>query len=152
MKTVRDIIAGKPRPENIIEPAAKVIDALRVLEQLNVSYVIVMDGDVYKGVFSERDYSRNVALKGRQSATTVIEEVMNTELPEVNTGDTVERCMELITRRRARYLVAFDGKQFAGIVTIHDLLRLVLANREDVFEASLTQQLVDTAESGGKIY
>lgn len=152
MKTVSDIIASKPQPENIIEPKAKVIDALRVLEQLNMSYVIVMDGDEYKGVFSERDYSRNVALKGRQSSTAVIEEVMNSGLPVVSTLDSVERCMELITKHRARYLAAFDGQQFAGIITIHDLLRLVLVNREATFEPSLTQKLVDTAESGGKIY
>jgi len=152
MKTVSDIIAGKPRPDNIIEPTAKVIDALRLMEQLNLSYVIVMDGDQYKGIFSERDYSRNVALKGRTSVTAVIQEVMNTDLPVVGLDDSVEHCMALITQRSARYIVAFDDKNFEGIITIHDLLRLVLANREDVFEHSLKLKLLDTAESGGRIY
>lgn len=153
MKTVSDIIASKPRPENIIEPTALVIDALRIMERLNLSYVIVMDGDEYRGVFSERDYSRNVALKGRSSGTAAVEEVMNTELPVVGLDDSVEQCMALIAQTKARYLVAYDDdKYFENIITIHDLLRLVLANKEDVFEHSLKLKLVETAESGGKIY
>jgi CBS domain-containing protein len=152
MKTVSDIIASKPRPENIIEPTALVIDALRLMENVNLSYVIVMDGDQYKGIFSERDYSRNVALKGRSSGTASIEEVMNTEVPVVGLDDSVEQCMALIAQHKARYLVVYDGKNFEGVITIHDLLRLVLANREDVFEHSLKLKLVDSAESGGKIY
>ena len=152
MKTVSDIIASKPRPENIIEPTALVIDALRIMESVNLSYVIVMDGDQYKGVFSERDYSRNVALKGRSSGTASVEEVMNTNLPVVGLDDSVEQCMALMAQHKARYLVVYDDKTFEGIITIHDLLRLVLANREDVFEHSLKLKLVDTAESGGRIY
>jgi Predicted signal-transduction protein containing cAMP-binding and CBS domains len=152
MKTVSDIIASKPRPENIIEPKELVIEALRLMDHVNMSYVIVMDGDEYKGIFSERDYSRNVALKGKSSSTATVQEVMNTELPRVIISDSVEHCMSLMARYSVRYLVAFDEDKFAGIITIHDLLRLILANRSDVFEPSLTQQLVDTAESGGKIY
>ncbi|HUP12745.1 MAG TPA: hypothetical protein VM187_11045, partial [Niastella sp.] len=67
MRTVDDLIASKPRPENIINPEALVIDALHLLEQVNLSYLIVMDGEKYNGVFSEKDYSRNVVLKGRSS-------------------------------------------------------------------------------------
>jgi Predicted signal-transduction protein containing cAMP-binding and CBS domains len=152
MKTVSDIIASKPRPENIIEPSKLVIEALQLMDHVNMSYVIVMDRDEYKGIFSERDYSRNVALKGKSSSTATVQEVMNTELPRVEIGDSVEHCMGLMARFSVRYLVAFEDNKFAGIITIHDLLRLVLANRSDVFEPSLTQQLVDTAESGGKIY
>ena len=152
MKTVSDIIASKSHPANIIEPTAKVIDALRILEKLNLSYVIVMDGDQYKGVFSERDYSRNVVLKGKHSQTAVIEEVMNTDLPVVKMDDSIEHCMELIAQHKARYLVAYDGKKYQGVITIHDLIRLALANPTDVFEHELKQRLIDTAESGGKIY
>jgi signal-transduction protein with cAMP-binding, CBS, and nucleotidyltransferase domain len=152
MRTVDDIIASKPRPENIIQPTTLVIDALRLLDQVNLSYLIVMEGDTYKGVFSERDYSRNVALKGRSSSSTVVQDVMTTDLPIVDLADTVEHCMTMMTKNKARYLVAYDNDQFAGIITIHDLLRQVLANRELVFDDALTQKLIDTAEGRGRIY
>jgi predicted transcriptional regulator len=93
MRTVDDLIASKPRPENIIKPDALVIDALHLLDQVNLSYLIVMEGNTYKGVFSERDYSRNVVLKGRSSREAHVQEVMTTDLPVVGPNDTVEHCM-----------------------------------------------------------
>jgi CBS domain-containing protein len=152
MRTVDDLIASKPRPENIINPDALVIDALHLLEQVNLSYLIVMDGDAYKGVFSEKDYSRNVVLKGRSSREAHVQEVMTTDLPLVAPGETVEHCMILMIRSKARYLVAIDEKKFMGIITIHDILREVLANREEVFDDTLAEELIKTAEGRGRIY
>ena len=152
MRTVDDLIASKPRPENIIKPDALVIDALHLLEQVNLSYLIVMDGDAYKGVFSEKDYSRNVVLKGRSSREAHVQEVMTTDLPVVGPEETVEHCMILMIRSKARYLVAIDEKKFMGIITIHDILREVLANREEVFDDTLAEELIKTAEGRGRIY
>lgn len=152
MRTVDDLIASKPRPENIIRPDALVIDALHQLEQVNLSYLIVMDGDAYKGVFSEKDYSRNVVLKGRSSKEAHVQEVMTTDLPVVAPEETVEHCMIVMIRSKARYLVAIDEKKFMGIITIHDILREVLANREEVFDDTLAEELIKTAEGRGRIY
>ena len=152
MRTVDDLIASKPRPENIINPDALVIDALHLLEQVNLSYLIVMEGDVYKGVFSEKDYSRNVVLKGRSSSSAHVQEVMTTDLPVVGPEETVEHCMTLMTRTKARYLVALDNGQFMGIITIHDLLRLILANKAEAFDNALANKLIETAEGKGRIY
>jgi signal-transduction protein with cAMP-binding, CBS, and nucleotidyltransferase domain len=152
MRTVDDLIASKPRPENIIKPDVLVIDALHLLDQVNLSYLIVMEGNAYKGVFSERDYSRNVVLKGRSSREAMVQEVMTTDLPAVGPQDTVEHCMTLMARSKARYLVALDNDQCMGIITIHDLLRLVLANKAEAFDDVLAQKLVDTAEGRGRIY
>jgi predicted transcriptional regulator len=152
MRTVDDLIASKPRPENIIKPDVLVIDALHLLDQVNLSYLIVMEGNAYKGVFSERDYSRNVVLKGRSSREAMVQEVMTDDLPVVGPQDTVEHCMTMMARSKARYLVALDNDQFMGIITIHDLLRLVLANKAEAFDDVLAQKLVDTAEGRGRIY
>jgi signal-transduction protein with cAMP-binding, CBS, and nucleotidyltransferase domain len=152
MRTVKDILAQKPRPLNTIEPRALVIDALRKLNEVNLSYLIVMEGDKYEGIFSERDYSRNVLLKGRSSEKTPVNEVMTTDVPHVEMNETVEHCMNLMTEHSRRYLVAFNNGHFAGVITIHDLLRQVMTSKEHVFDHDLTQKLIDVNESGGRIY
>jgi len=60
--------------------------------------------------------------------------------------------MSLITKSKSRYLIAFDHGHFAGVITIHDLLREVLANRDNVFDDSIAQGLIDAAEGRGRIY
>ena len=147
MHTVQQILDSKTKPFNTVTPDTRVIDALNLLNSVNLSYLVVMNGDIYQGIFSERDYSRNVILKGRTSATTTVAEVMTTDLPMVTTADTIEYCMNLINTFKTRYLLAYDkdGK-FAGVITIHDLLRQVISNKEEVFDSALTHQLINQAE------
>lgn len=151
MRTVRNILEAKPIPVNIIDADALVIDALRMLDTVNLSYLIVKKNDRFQGLFGERDYSRNVVLKGRSSETTRVQEVMTTDLPTVHLTDTVETCMNRMNSSKSRYLLAYDGEKFAGVITIHDLLRQVIANKEEVFDETITNDLLNNAE-GGRIY
>jgi CBS domain-containing protein len=149
MRTVKNILDSKSKAFNTISPDTLVIDALSMLNSVNLSYLIVMEGDLYRGIFSERDYSRNVILKGRASNTTTVGEVMTTDLPVVHYTDTVEQCMNTMNVNKTRYLLAYDAhEKFGGVITIHDLLRQVIANREDVFDSSAAQRLIDSDESG----
>lgn len=151
MITVSDILEKKSPVLNQIEPSALIIDALTMLTTVNLSYLVVMDKGEYRGIFCERDYCRNVVLKGRSSKDTPVHEVMTTDLPIVRLTDTAEYCMNAMNLHKTRYLLAYDKDGFRGVITIHDLLRQVLANKEAVFDHSLAEQLIDHDE-GGKIY
>jgi len=146
MKTVRDILKNKAIAFNVIDPDALVIDALKMLNAVNLSYLVVKKNDAFKGVFCERDYSRKVILKGRSSAATRVEEVMTTDLPVLDISDTVEYCMNLMSTHGTRYVLVLDNQEFAGIITIHDLLRLILKSKETVFDQSLAEKLIDQDE------
>lgn len=135
MLTVKDILNRKAKAFNTIESSRLVIDALHRLNTLNLSYLVVMDGEEFKGIFSEHDYSRNVILKGRKSDTTTVQEVMTTDVPTVSFLNTAEDCMKAMITLKTRYLLAFnDEENFEGVITIHDVLRLVIDNKEKVFE------------------
>ena len=149
MKTVKNIIDKKNKISNFVSPGTLVIDALKMMIDINLSYLIVMDGDEYKGIFSERDYSRNVVLKGRSSTTTTVQEVMATDLPVVHPAQTAEHCMSVLSNSKTRYLVCFDSDgNFKGVVTIHDLIRLVLADKEDIFGKAVANYLNYNDDSG----
>ena len=151
MRTVYDLLRSKPVVFNNINEDALVIDALQMLNSVNLSYLVVKKGDEFKGIFCERDYSRNVILKGRSSANTQVKEVMTNDLPMVDPADTVEHCMNLMISHKARYLLAYNDQQFEGVITIHDLLRQVISNKEAVFDNSMAEQLLNYDE-GRKIY
>ena len=151
MRTVHDLLKSKPIAFNNIDADALVIDALQMLNSVNLSYLVVKKDDEFKGIFCERDYSRNVILKGRSSSTTKVKDVMTNDLPIVDVADTVEQCMNLMIANRARYLLAYDDQQFVGVITIHDLLRQVISNKEAVFDHSMAEQLL-SHEEGRKIY
>jgi CBS domain-containing protein len=152
MRTVQHILESKPRPTNLIQANVLVIDALNELMKVNLSYLVVMEGEQFRGIFSERDYARNVVLKGRSSSTTKVSEVMATNLPVVYLSDTFEHCMNTMNEHKTRYLLAFDDNDnFLGVITIHDLLRQVLTNREEVFDYNLANRLLDHDEKG-RIY
>jgi signal-transduction protein with cAMP-binding, CBS, and nucleotidyltransferase domain len=107
MRIVKDILASKPQAFNLVQTGTLVIDALTLLNSVNLSYLIVLEGSEYKGIFCERDYSRNVILKGRSSDSTKVEEVMTTELPVVALTDSVEHCMNFMNAHKTRYLLAY---------------------------------------------
>ena len=154
MRTVSDIMDSKAKAFNQIKPDALVIDALHLLNSVNLSYLVVDGWIELQGIFSERDYSRNVILKGRASDSTEVQEVMTSDLPVVAMGDSVEYSMNLMNQHKTRYLLAFDGPVFMGVVTIHDLLRQVIFPRGDAHTSSLadtTRTLLDYDESD-KIY
>jgi predicted transcriptional regulator len=150
MRTVNDLLKSKPVVFNNIDADSLVIDALQMLNSVNLSYLVVVKGDEFKGIFCERDYSRNVILKGRSSANTKVKEVMTNDLPMVETTDTVEHCMNLIISHKARYILAYEDQQFVGVITIHDLLRQVISNKEAVFDNTIAEQLLSHEE--GRIY
>lgn len=152
MQTVADILHRKSKPFNFINSDALVFDGLQMLNSVNLSYLVVKDGDEFKGIFCERDYTRNVILRGRSSNQTPIREVMTTDLPKVELTDTVEQCMQIMNSYSTRYLLAFDDQQFVGVITIHDILRQVIASKENVFDNNLAHSLLDTDEAGGKIF
>ena len=150
MRSVKDLLNSKPLVFNNIDADTLVIDALQMLNSVNLSYLVVMKDDEFKGIFCERDYSRNVILKGRSSTTTKVKEVMTNDLPMVDTSDTVEHSMNLMISHKARYILAYNDQQFAGVITIHDLLRQVISNKEAVFDHSMAEQLLSHEE--GRIY
>jgi CBS domain-containing protein len=148
MKTVSAILKAKPQPHNFIDAKAKVIDALVLMNTVNLSYVVVLDNGQFKGIFSERDYTRNVILKGRTSETSTVSEVMTSNIPSVAPDDTVETCMKMLDAHKTRYLPVFKGHELVGVVTLNDVLRQALWNKEDVFD-ELAHKL---AEDGDRIF
>jgi CBS domain-containing protein len=91
----------------------------------HVGSLVVMDGEKIVGIITERCYSRNVALKGKTSPTTLVREIMDTNRIHVRPEQSVELCMALMIEKRVRHLPVVEDTKLIGIVSIGDLLNFV---------------------------
>jgi len=135
MHTIYEILRQKGPHFNYIEASVFVIDALTLMKCENISYLIVLEDGNYAGVISERDYAQKVILMAKHSDATMVKEIMTTDLPIVSETDTVEQCMILMNASKSRYLPVFDGFDFKGIITIHDLMRETIAENQNLKNA-----------------
>jgi CBS domain-containing protein len=130
MRNVRHLLQAKGCEVFAIEPGARVIDAVRLMAERHIGAVVVLDGDRLAGICSERDYARKVVLQGRSSSDTAVHEIMTPEVITVRPEDTVEHCMQIVTRRRVRHLPVVEGTRVVGIVSIGDLVKAVIEDQQ----------------------
>lgn len=108
-----------------------VLEALRIMADQNIGSVMVMDGQNYLGIITERDYSRKVILKGKSSTDTKVSEIMSEDLPRVSPNDTIEYCMQLMSDKNIRYLPVFENDKLCGIVSINDLVKETILTQQE---------------------
>jgi CBS domain-containing protein len=134
MTTVEQLLDAKGHEIYSVRPEDTVLDALKVMEDKNVGAVVVKDGDELVGIFTERQYARNVFLRGRSSPKTLVREVMETNVLCVGLEQTAEACMALMTNKRIRHLPVLRDERLVGIISIGDLVKSIIADREFTIE------------------
>lgn len=130
MSLIRDIIASKGNEVLTISGSASVLDAISSISEANVGAIVIQDGDQPGGIFTERDYLRKIALQGRSSSDTVVSDVMSSPLITVELSSATRDAMEVMTERRCRHLVVTENGKMAGIVSLGDLVKQMLQEKE----------------------
>lgn len=134
MKTVRDLLQSKGHEIWSVGPDDTVFAALQLMAERGIGAVLVLDGARVAGILSERDYARQVILKGKASKDTPVRDIMTTELFVVTPEKTVEECMELMTERRIRHLPVVVGDRLDGLLSIGDIVKAVISDKQDQIE------------------
>lgn len=127
--TVRDILQNKGTEVWTASPNQTVYEAIRLMGEKNIGALIVVDDHEVIGVLSERDYSRKVVLQGRSSQNTLVGDILNRPAITVESKDTIEKCMELITSARIRHLPVVDNGKLIGLISIGDLVSWVMQSQ-----------------------
>jgi len=134
MTTVRDILRAKGNQIWWVSLDTTVFSALELMAEKNVGALVVLDGENLAGIFSERDYARKVILKGKASKETSVEEIMTSEVTTVDPGQSVDECMALMTDKRIRHLPVFEEEKLVGLISIGDVVKAVISEREFVIK------------------
>jgi CBS domain-containing protein len=132
MKKVSHILAHKRgAPITSVTPQTTVLAALQIMANQNIGSVLVLEGNEYRGIMTERDYSRKVILLGKSSTDTPVSEIMSRDFPAVTPNDTVEFCMQLMSDKNIRYLPVFEENTLCGIVSINDVVRETILTQQE---------------------
>ncbi len=134
MKTVKQLLGSKGSQIHSVAPDAKLIEALRLMAQKDIGALVVLDGERLVGIMSERDYARKVTLFGKSSSEMLVREIMTSDLVTVDPERTVDECMELVTQRRVRHLPVLENDRLVGLVSIGDLVKETIADREQTIQ------------------
>jgi CBS domain-containing protein len=110
-----------------VSPETTVFEAIQMMADKNVGALPVMRGDEVLGMFSERDYTRKIVLKGRSSRETSVGDAMSPSPTIVSADDSVDRCMRLMTQNRVRHLPVVENGRLVGIVSIGDLVNWIIS-------------------------
>ena len=130
MKTVRQLLQGKPGALCTIGPDAKVIDSLKVMAEKNIGALLVVENEKLVGIVSERDYARKVALYGKSSHDTPVKDIMTARVICVKPDNTVEECMAVMTDKKIRHLPVIEDGKLLGVLSIGDLVKETISEQQ----------------------
>jgi CBS domain-containing protein len=135
MKTLLQILNNKKHKEVIsIAPHRPVFDALVVLAEYKIGALVVLEGEKLVGIFSERDYAREVILKGRSSKVTPISDVMTHKVLFAKPTDLVEDAMSVMSDKRIRHLPVVENEKVIGMLSIGDLVKETIAYQQELIK------------------
>jgi CBS domain-containing protein len=129
-----------------VDPDATVADAVRAMKQNHIGAVLLVEGDVLKGILSERDVVTSVVGEGRDPATTKVSEVATTEVVSVDESTHVRKCAELLRSKSIRHLPVTEAGKPVGILSSRDFFAYVVEGLERLVEKARYEQILGEGE------
>lgn len=135
MATIKNILEGKQRKIISVAPDSFVYSALELMYDKNISALIVMENEKLEGIFTERDYARKVVLKGKSSKETLIKEIMTVDLIVINSEDSIEDAMRIMTEKHIRHLPVTSDNKLIGIISIGDVVKYLIEEQKFIINS-----------------
>ena len=130
MRPILDLLKKRAPVNWSLSPQDTVFDALQTLANHNVGALMVLDNDKLVGVFSERDYTRKIALAGKSSKDTKVKDIMTSNVVSVAPTVRTRDCLALMGRKKIRHLPVVDGDKVLGMISIRDIMDDIIADHE----------------------
>lgn len=134
MKSVSQLLEEKDYDVWSVSPESSIFDGLKLMAEKNIGALLVVDSGNLIGIFSERDYARKIALKGKTSHETSVREVMTKKVASVRPDQSIQECMELMTEKHIRHLPVLENEQLVGVISIGDVVKAVISEQAFIIE------------------
>ena len=130
MKPIIELLRKRDSTVYKVGPEVTVFDGLKLLSEYEVGAMLVMQGDALVGVLSERDYTRKVALQGKNSRETLVADIMTRDVVTVAPQTRTRACMALMSQHNFRHLPVVDNGKVLGMISIRDIMDDIIADHE----------------------
>jgi len=130
MRPIQELLKNREASVWSLTPQMSVFDALKQLADHDVGAMMVIDGGKLVGVFSERDYTRKIALAGKASKETSVRDIMTANVLTVTPQTRTKDCMALMSQKKIRHLPVLDGEKVLGMISIRDIMDDIIHDHE----------------------
>lgn len=130
MLLIRDVLRSKSSAIWSITPQDTAFKALEIMDEKDIGALLVIDDEKVVGIISERDFARNIILKGKSSRETLVEELMTKDIYSMSPDKTVEECMGVMTTAHCRHMPIFENKRLVGMVTFGDIVKALFVQQK----------------------
>lgn len=135
MLTVQQVLNQKQTNEIWhIRPDNTVYEAIQVMATKKVGALLVMKGVALKGIISERDYAREVILKGHSSTDTRVDDIMSSNVISVSSSESVEASLAVMTDNHIRHLPIVDENMVIGVLSLGDLVKTIINDQQSTIQ------------------
>ena len=131
MKPVSELFKNRPNTLWSLGPDDSVFEAIKILAEKGVGALMVMDKGKLVGILSERDYTRKIALLGKNSKETSVRDIMTSNVLVVTPQTRTRQCMAIMSEKNIRHLPVVDGNTVVGMLSIRDLMNDIIAEHEN---------------------
>ena len=130
MKPVSELFKNRPTTLWSLGPDDSVFEAIKILAEKGVGALMVMEKGKLVGILSERDYTRKIALLGKNSRETKVRDIMTSNVLVVTPQTRTSQCMAIMSEKNIRHLPVMDGDTVVGMLSIRDLMNDIISEHE----------------------
>ncbi len=128
--TIESILRQKGTDVTTISPEATIKRAADWLRAKNIGALVVTSDNAVLGLISEREIVHAFSRYGETAGSMLVREIMQSGVTTVSLDESVNRVMNLMTRRRVRHMPVMRGGKLVGIVSIGDVVKHRLEDME----------------------
>lgn len=119
-RTIRDIIKHQ---QPVTAPAdMSVREAARVMKQHRIGAMMVVEGGILAGIFTERDALNRMVAEGRDAQTTTLAEVMTSNPKVLSPNASFTAALEMMHEGRFRHVPVVEDGRPLGMVSVRDAM------------------------------
>jgi CBS domain-containing protein len=128
--SIRQLLEEKGYQIHSVSPDITVFDAIKLMSELGIGALLIVENEKIAGIFSERDYTRKIVLKNRSSRETAVREIMTENVICMTMDQNIEDCMATMSKHQIRHLPVVEDNKPVGMLSVKDVMRSLLLEKE----------------------